>query len=214
MEPLIKDIYDRIVNGEQKDIAEKIQAALDAHLPIESIVNQGMIAAMGEVGDLFEKGEYYVPEMLVSARAMQAGMNYLKPFLAQSDIKSAGSVVIGTVKGDLHDIGKNLVSVMLEGAGFQIKDLGTDVSPQKFVDAVRENRPDILALSALLTTTMPNMVTVIQTLDQAGVRNEVKILVGGAPVTATFAETIGADGFAPDASRAVRVAKSLVGIEG
>ena len=210
MDPIIQEIFDGIVAGERDTVVEQINAALDARLSIETIVNEGMIAAMGEVGRRFESGEFFVPEMLVSARAMQTGMNVLKPYLAESDIKSAGKIVIGTVKGDLHDIGKNLVSVMLEGAGFQVIDLGTDVSADKFVEAVRDGQPDILAMSALLTTTMPNMKVVIQTLEETGLRSQVKVLVGGAPVTESYASQIGADGYSPDASRAVGMAKKLV----
>ena len=210
MDPIIQEIFDGIVKGKRDVVVERINAALDAKLSIETIVNEGMIAAMGEVGRRFESGDFFVPEMLVSARAMQTGMNVLKPFLAESDIKSAGKVVIGTVKGDLHDIGKNLVSVMLEGAGFQMIDLGTDVSADKFVEAVRAGQPDILAMSALLTTTMPNMKVVIQTLEETGLRSQVKVLVGGAPVTESYTRQIGADGYSPDASRAVSMAKKLV----
>jgi 5-methyltetrahydrofolate--homocysteine methyltransferase len=214
MEPIIERIHSQIVNGRLKDTIENIQQAIEADVPIEKIVNEGMIDAMREVGNLFEKGEYYVPEMLVSARAMQHGMNYLKPYLATSDIKSLGKVVIGTVKGDLHDIGKNLVSVMLEGAGFTIINLGTDVPPERFVEAVSSEQPDILALSGLLTTTIPGFPVVIQTLVDAGIRDKVKVMVGGAPVTEMYAQQIGADGFAPDASRAVRIAKLLIQNDG
>jgi 5-methyltetrahydrofolate--homocysteine methyltransferase len=169
-----------------------------------------MVAAMGEVGRLFEEGEYFVPEMLISARAMQAGLGVLKPHLVNANIKSAGKVLAGTVKGDLHDIGKNLVCMMLEGAGFEIQDLGTDVTPDKFVKAVQASGADVIALSALLTTTMPNMKATIEALKAAGVREQVKVMVGGAPVTETYAAQIGADGYAPDASRAVSLAKTLV----
>jgi 5-methyltetrahydrofolate--homocysteine methyltransferase len=210
MDTKIKEIYDSIIGGYAPLTVNKIQEAVDAGLPIDKIV-EGMIAAMGEVGCLFEKGDYYVPEMLVAARAMQKGMSYLKPSLASAGIESIGRVVIGTVKGDLHDIGKNLVSVMLEGAGFAIHDLGTDVAPEKFVQAVNDEKPDILALSALLTTTMPSFNGVLQALEAAGVRNNVKVLVGGAPVTQAYAMNIGADGYAPDASRAVGAAKALIG---
>jgi 5-methyltetrahydrofolate--homocysteine methyltransferase len=196
--------------GKRPDVLEAIQAALDAKIPVDVIINEGMIAAMGEVGRRFESGEFYIPEMLVAARAMQAGMNAVKPYLGEAGIQQVGTVVIGTVSGDLHDIGKNLVSVMLEGAGFKIVDLGTDVPAARFVQAVSEYRPDILAMSALLTTTMLNLQGVVTALEQAGVRQTVKVLVGGAPVTDGFARQIGADGYAPDASRAVSVAKSLV----
>jgi 5-methyltetrahydrofolate--homocysteine methyltransferase len=210
MEQAIQEIFDSIIGGEKDETVEKIKAAIQSGLPIETIVNGGMIGAMSEVGRRFEQGEYFVPEMLVAARAMQHGMAVVKPYLATSGIKAAGVVCIGTVKGDLHDIGKNLVSVMLEGAGFTIKDLGTDVSTEKFVEAVRTHQPDILAMSALLTTTMPNFTPVIEALKQAGLRDTVKVLVGGAPVTTEFARDVGADAYAPDASRAVGAAKQLV----
>ena len=210
MNEQIRRIFDAIVKGNRPVALEGIQAALDAGIPVQEIINQGMIAAMGEVGHKFESGDFYIPEMLVAARAMQAGMNAIKPYIGEDDIQVAGKVVFGTVSGDLHDIGKNLVSVMLEGAGFQIVDLGTDVPAATFVEAVQEHQPDILALSALLTTTMTNLKVVIDALTEAGLRDGVKVLVGGAPITEAYARQIGADGYAPDASRAVRVAKSLV----
>jgi 5-methyltetrahydrofolate--homocysteine methyltransferase len=209
MNPLIKEIYDGVINGQNTLVQQKVKEALDTGVNPAEVLNQGMIAAMAEVGRLFEEGEYYVPEMLIAARAMQGGMALLKPHLKEGDVKPAGKVAIGTVKGDLHDIGKNLVAMMLEGAGFEIKDLGTDVTPQKFVDAVKDGA-DIVAMSALLTTTMTNMKTTVAALEEAGVRNQVKVMVGGAPVTETYAQQIGADGYAVDASRAVAVAKSLV----
>jgi 5-methyltetrahydrofolate--homocysteine methyltransferase len=210
MNEYLQTIYDGIIRGSKPAVLEGIKAALDAGVPVSEIINDGMIAAMGEVGRRFESGSYYIPEMLVAARAMQAGMNDVKPYLTETDIESSGKVVIGTVNGDLHDIGKNLVGVMLEGAGFEIVDLGTDVSPDVFVSAVQEQQPDIVALSALLTTTMPNIKVVIDALKAAGVREQVKVLVGGAPITASYAEQVGADAYAPDASRAVSVAKSLI----
>lgn len=210
MEQVMQEIYTSILNGENKVVPVKVQAALDAGVDASTILNEGMIAAMAEVGRLFEEGEYYVPEMLISARSMQAGLAVLKPHLMQANIKSAGKVVAGTVKGDLHDIGKNLVCMMLEGAGFEIHDLGTDVSPEKFVAAVQEEEVDIVALSALLTTTMPNMKVTIEALREAGLRERVKVIIGGAPVTDGYAQQIGADGYSPDASRAVSLAKSLL----
>jgi 5-methyltetrahydrofolate--homocysteine methyltransferase len=206
----LQTIYDSIIKGNKPAVLQGIHAALDAGVPVTEIINDGMIAAMGEVGKRFESGSYYIPEMLVAARAMQAGMNEVKPLLTETDIEPSGKVVIGTVNGDLHDIGKNLVSVMLEGAGFEIVDLGTDVSPEVFVSAVQEQHPDIVALSALLTTTMPNMKVIIEALKAAGVRDQVRVLVGGAPTTASYAEQVGADAYAPDASRAVGIAKSLI----
>lgn len=173
-------------------------------------MNDGMISAMQEVGRLFEAGEYYVPEMLVAARAMQSGLSILKPSLADKDVHPAGKVVIGTVNGDYHDIGKNLVKMMLEGAGFEVIDLGVDVDPAIFTSAVIKDQVDILAMSALITTTMQNMRLVIEALKKSGYRQQVKVLVGGAPLTEAFAQQIGADGYAPDASRAVSMAKLLL----
>jgi 5-methyltetrahydrofolate--homocysteine methyltransferase len=206
----LKSIYDAVVEGDTKAVEDGVQAALDAGMPADKILNEGLISAMNEVGRLFEAQEFYVPEMLVAARAMQAGLAILKPFLAQSGNMSAGTVVIGTVKGDLHDIGKNLVVMMLEGAGFKVTDLGVDVSPEKFVQAVRDGT-QLIGMSAMLTTTMPNMKVTIEALKAAGVRDRVKVMVGGAPLTQNYAEQIGADGFSPDASAAVRKAKELLG---
>ena len=166
---------------------------------------------MAAVGRLFEEGEYFVPEMLIAARAMQSGLALLKPHLVAADVPIAGTVAIGTVKGDLHDIGKNLVGMMLEGAGFELVDLGTDVAPEQFVKAVQNGGVDIVALSALLTTTMPSMRATIEALKSAGIRDQVKVMIGGAPVTTEYSETIGADGYSADASQAVALAKNLIG---
>ena len=210
MEPVIKEIFDSILEGSQKVTVVKVQAALDAGINPAVILNDGMVAAMAEVGRLFEEGEYFVPEMLIAARAMQNGLALLKPFLASANVKSQGKVVAGTVKGDLHDIGKNLVCMMLEGAAFEIVDLGSDVTPEKFVEAVRSTGADVICMSALLTTTMPNMKTTIEALKTSGLRDKVKVMVGGAPLTDQYAHEIGADGYAADASRAVALAKSLM----
>ena len=210
MDHLIQAIYDGIVDGARAVVTQKVQEALDAHLDPQLILNEGLVAAMSKVGQLFEDGEYFVPEMLVSARAMQEGLNLLKPHLLAGDIKPMGKVVAGTVKGDLHDIGKNLVCMMLEGAGFTIQDLGADVSPDAFVEAVRQGDVDLVAMSALLTTTMSNMKVTIQALEEAGLRDQVKVMIGGAPVTEAYAQQIGADGYAPDASRAVKLAQKLI----
>jgi 5-methyltetrahydrofolate--homocysteine methyltransferase len=212
MDETLKSLFDAILDGDVETAKSNVQKALDAQLNPTTILNEGMIAAMREVGCRFEAGEYFVPEMLISARAMQTGMAILKPHLQQSDVKSSGKVVIGTVKGDLHDIGKNLVTLMLEGAGFEVKDLGVDVPVEKFVHAVQEEKPDLVAMSALLTTTMQMMKQTVDALVEAGLRDRVKIIVGGAPVTETFAKEVGADGFSQDASRAVSVAKSLVAV--
>lgn len=205
----LTSIYHIVLAGDMGVVQEKVQAALTAGVTAEDILHKGLIAAMDEVGRLFELGEYYVPEMLISARAMQVALKILKPMLAETGVEPMGKVIIGTVKGDLHDIGKNLVGMMLEGAGFQINDLGSDVSAEQFVEAV-QNGGDIVGLSALLTTTMPSMEATIKALDVAGLREQAKIIVGGAPVTPDYAQQIGADGYAADASRAVTLAKSLV----
>ena len=199
-----------ILDGDLDECRSSIQQAIDGGMSADSILKQGLIPAMTEVGRLFEEGEYFVPEMLIAARAMQGGLELLKPLLVEEDVQPLGKVVIGTVKGDLHDIGKNLVSMMMEGAGFEIVDLGTDVSPEAFVEAVRTNDANIVAMSALLTTTMTNMKNVIQALKTAGIREKVKIMIGGAPVTEAFAKTIEADGYAADASQAAKLAQSYV----
>jgi len=210
MEPVMQDIFDSILNGQQKVTSAKVQAALEQGIAPATVLNEAMVAAMAEVGRLFEEGEYFVPEMLIAARAMQSGLAILKPALVKADVKPIGKVALGTVKGDLHDIGKNLVSMMLEGASFEIVDLGTDVAPEKFVDAVQNSGANFIAMSALLTTTMPNMKAVVEALKAAGLRDKVRVMVGGAPVTDAYAKEIGADGYAPDASRAVALAKSLL----
>ena len=210
MEQIIKEIHTNVMEGNNDAVKANVQAAIDAGIPVADILNEGMISAMAEVGHLFEEGEYFVPEMLISARAMQTGLALLKPHLKNAEIASAGKVAIGTVKGDLHDIGKNLVAMMLEGGGFEIIDLGTDVPPEKFVEAVRNQGAQIVAMSALLTTTMPAIKNTIDALTSAGVRGQVKVMIGGAPVTQNYADQIGADGFAPDASRAVTTARELV----
>ena len=210
MEPIFQEIYDGILIGDSKTVEAKVQAALEKKISPKEILDQSMVSAMAEVGRRFEIGEYYIPDMLISARAMQIGMAILKPQLKSAYIDAAGKVAIGTVKGDLHDIGKNLVAMMLEGAGFEIIDLGTDVDPEKFVTVA--DQVDVIALSALLTTTMQNMKVTIDSLKTAGKRDKVKVIIGGAPVTEDFACQIGADGSAQDASRAVSMTKALLGI--
>ena len=210
MEHILQEIFQGILEGRQMQVGAKVQVALQAGLDPKRILDDAMIAAMAEVGRLFDSGEFFVPEMLVSARAMQTGLVVLKPALKEANIKPAGKVAIGTVKGDLHDIGKNLVAMMLEGAGFEILDLGTDVAPEKFLEAVQAGGADILALSALLSTTMPNMKDTIDALKEAGVREQIKVMIGGAPITEDYSRQIGADGSAPDASRAVTLAKSFL----
>ncbi len=206
----IQRIYEGVLNGDQELVRDQVDAGLQAGVPADSILNAGMVAAMKEVGRLFAEGEYFVPEMLISARAMQTGMAMLKPHLVRTAVKGAGTIVIGTVQGDLHTIGKNLVAIMLECAAFEIVDLGFDVSPESFVEAVRAHQPDVIGLSALLTTTMPSMQATIEALKTAGLRDRVKVIVGGAPLTDAYARAIGADGYAPDASRAVALTQSLI----
>ena len=210
MHSLLQSVYDEVINGNRGAVEAGVRAAMQAGLPVASILSEGLIGAMKEVGERFERQEFYVPEMLVAARAMQSGLTLLKPQLIQAGVPAAGKVVLGTVKGDLHDIGKSLVGMMLEGAGFEVIDLGTDVGPEKFGEAVRAHKPQLVGLSALLTTTMQNMKSTLEALEDLGVRGQVKVMVGGAPVTDVFAKEIGADGYAPDASRAVTLAKSLL----
>lgn len=210
MHPFIESIFEDIVNGDNTTIQDHINQALNAGIPAGEILNSGMIPAMAEVGKRFEAGEYFVPEMLISARAMKSGMAILKPSLVKANIKTVGKIVIGTIKGDLHDIGKNLVALMLEGAGFEVIDAGSDVPAEKFVELVKQHKPNLLGMSALLTTTMNGMKNTIALLGQAGIRKNVKIMIGGAPVTESYARQIGADGFAEDASKAVSQAKLLL----
>jgi len=207
---ILEQIASNLYNGEDKVVAALVQQALDQEMSPAEVLNGGLIAGMDEVGEDFKAGDLFVPEVLIAARAMHAGMNILRPLLAESDVPSVGKYLIGTVQGDLHDIGKNLVKMMLEGAGFETIDLGTNVKSDDFVAAVQEHQPQFLGMSALLTTTMPGMKATIEALEEAGLRDTVKIMVGGAPVTAAFAEQIGADGYAPDAATAVDVARSLL----
>jgi len=204
-------IYDAIISGNAKVTVAEVESALAEGISADEILHDACIPAMNEVGHLFEIGEKFVPEMLIAARAMQQAVDILKPHLVDQEANSLGTVVIGTVAGDLHDIGKNLVGMMLEGAGFKIIDLGTDVTPEQFVAAVKEHQPNIVGMSALLTTTMPSIKAVIDALNEAGVRDQVKIIIGGAPITQEFADHIGADAFAPDAGSAPRIAKALIG---
>lgn len=212
MDAKTQEIYNAVLDGNAPGAQAAVKAALDEGLDPARLLNEGMIAAMKEVGKRFEEGDYYVPEMLIAARAMQSGLALLKPHLTDAGVQPVGKVALGTVKGDLHDIGKNLVGMMLEGGGFEVIDLGTDVDPEKFVEVVKQEHVQIIGLSALLTTTMPNMKNTIDTLQAAGVRDQVKVIIGGAPVTEDYAKKIGADGFSTDASQAVTVAKSLVGV--
>jgi 5-methyltetrahydrofolate--homocysteine methyltransferase len=209
MHAILQEIQAAILAGDAAAVRERVQAALAAGCAAAEILDRALVPAMAEVGRRFECEEYFVPEMLVCARAMQEGLALLRPQLVQGQVRSAGSVVAGSVQGDLHEIGKNLVCTLLEGAGFEVQDLGTDVAPEKFVAAAKAGA-GVIGLSALLTTTMPNMSTTIRALQNAGLSEQVKIMVGGAPVTEQYAREIGAHGYAPDASRAAVLAKSLV----
>jgi len=205
-------LYQHVVNGKIAGVEAEVKAALTSGVPAETLLDAALIPAMGEVGRLFEAGEVFVPEMLVSARAMQGALNLLRPLLAKSGKKPVGSVAIGTVAGDLHDIGKNLVTLMLEGAGFQVNDLGVDVSPAKFVEAANSG-VQVIGMSALLTTTMPAIKSSIKALEEAGVRTKIKVIIGGAPVTPAYAKQVGADGHAPDAASAVRETRRMLGLQ-
>jgi 5-methyltetrahydrofolate--homocysteine methyltransferase len=205
----LKVIYQNVIAGQSTEVETGVKAALAAGIGAEEILNKTLIAAMSEVGRQFEAGDFFVPEMLVAARAMQGGLKILKPYLAKADVKAAGKVAIGTVRGDLHDIGKNLVAMMLEGSGFEVMDLGVDVKPEAFVKAVQEG-VQIIGMSALLTTTMTSMQATLEALKAAGLRDKVKVMIGGAPVTQEYADKIGADGFASDASSATRTARQLL----
>lgn len=203
--------HESIMEGDREGIKALTEEAISQDVSAGTIINEYLMPAMGEVGRLYEAGELFIPEMLMSARAMQASMKVLKPLIVGGEVKTAGGVVIGTVEGDLHDIGKTLVGMMLEGAGFEVHDLGVDVKPERFVDAVRDVEPAVVGMSAMLTTTMPAMGRTIDALKEAGLRNNLVIMVGGAPLTPDFAASIGADAYAEDAAEAARVAKELVG---
>src|SRR3990172_6046809 len=190
MEEEFEKIFNAVIEGADENVANLVAQTLNGGAKAGDILNKGLIRAMDEVGNRFESGEYFIPDMLIAAKAMKAGMALLKPLLVNAGVASVGRVVIGTIKGDLHDIGKNLVSMMLEGGGFEVIDLGTDVSPEKFASAVREHNPDIVGMSALLTTTMIHMKDAIEAIDDIGLKKQVKILIGGAPVTQEYAEKI------------------------
>jgi len=204
----IQDIYNAVLAFDEATVKAKTQEELDAGTDVGSILNDGLISPMDEVGERFSAGDLFVPEMLVAAQAMKAGLKILKPHLAEGQSQSKGTVIIGTVKGDLHDIGKNLVSMMVEGAGFEVVDLGVDVDSETFVKTAAEKNADVIALSALLTTTMPSMETTVRALKEAGMT--IKAIVGGAPVTQAFSDQIGADGYSADAPGAVKLIKELV----
>jgi 5-methyltetrahydrofolate--homocysteine methyltransferase len=204
-------LFQFVIDGNAASVEAEVQTALAAHVSAATLLETTLIPAMAEVGRLFEAGEIFVPEMLVSAHAMQGALNLLRPLLVANGSKPVGTVAIGTVAGDLHDIGKNLVGLMLEGAGFKVDDLGVDVSPERFVEAAK-NGAQVIGLSALLTTTMPSIQLTMDALVKSGARDRVKVIIGGAPVTAEYAHQVGADAFAPDAGSAVRTTKGLLGL--
>lgn len=206
----LQPLYTAILEGDAPAAESLVQQALCEGVDPQKLLDGYMIPAMDEVGKRFEANEYFVPELLIAARAMKKGLELLRPLLAERGEKPLGRVVIGTVRGDLHDIGKNLVAAMLEGGGFEVIDLGVDVTPEKFIAAVREHDAHIVAMSALLTTTMPGMKSILEALQEAGIRDQVKVMIGGAPVTRRYAEEIGADAFSDNASGAVRAARELI----
>jgi len=211
MEEKIQAVYDAVLNGAMANTRDLVQQALDSGHGADTILKEGLISAMSEIGARFESGEAYVPEMLISAKSMKFGLELLRPHLVAADVKPFGKVVIGTIKGDLHDIGKNLVGMMMEGAGFEVVDLGVDVKPEALLAAIDEHKPNIVAMSALLTTTMGNMKTAITMMEEAGIKEGLKVMIGGAAITQDFADEIGADGFSVDASQAANLAKKLIG---
>ena len=207
---ILEQLAESLIKGNAPECKELTQKAVDAGLPAGDILNDGLVAGMSVIGDRFKRNEVYVPEVLIAARAMKAGMQILKPLLKQAGVKAKGIICVGTVKGDLHDIGKNLVCMMIEGAGYEVVDMGVNVEPEKFVAAAQEQNADVVGMSALLTTTMTAMKTTIDAFTEAGCRDKVKIIVGGAPLTQNFADEIGADGYAPDAASAVDIVDSLL----
>ena len=209
-EELLTELYDKTLTGNRPAVLELTLAGLSQGLGPETLLYEALIPALEEVGARFERGDFFVPEMLIAGKAMAGALEILRPLLAETGAETIGTVVIGTVKGDVHDIGKNLVNIMFEGAGFQVIDLGVQVSPEKFVDAVKTHKPDIVGFSAFLTTTMPMFKANINALTKAGLREQVIVMVGGAPVTQEYADVVGADGYAADASAAVVKAKELI----
>ena len=203
-------IADNLIKGQAPKVEELVQQALDEKVPVRDILHEGLIKGMGVVGEKFKNNEFYVPEVLIAARAMKAGMELIRPQLLEEKVEPLGIASIGTVKGDLHDIGKNLVAMMLEGAGFEVVDLGIDVPPEKFIESVKEQGVQVICMSALLTTTMPAMKTTVDALKEAGLSDRVRTMVGGAPITQAYADQIGANGYAPDAASAADQAKELI----
>jgi methylmalonyl-CoA mutase cobalamin-binding domain/chain len=209
-EEILKGLYDNTLIGNAPEVKDLTNQGLEQNLDPEKMLYDALIPSLEEVGARFERGDFFVPEMLIAARAMQGALDILRPLLAETGARQVGTYVMGTVKGDVHDIGKNLVNIMLEGAGFTVYDLGVNVAPEVFVEKINEHQPDIVGFSAFLTTTMPMFKANINALEKAGIRNDVIVMVGGAPVTQEYADMVGADGYAADASTAVRLAKDLI----
>jgi 5-methyltetrahydrofolate--homocysteine methyltransferase len=209
---IFEKIADEVQKGNSQTVEELVKGALSTEVSVEGILNEGLVEGMNIVGEKFKNNECFIPEVLVSARAMKLGLEILKPLLAETNVKPLGKVVIGTIQGDLHDIGKNIVSMLLQGAGFEVIDLGADVPIDRFVESAKNEKADLVGMSALLITTMVNMKEVIRGLKEVGLKDDVKVIVGGAPVTRDFAEKIGADGYAPDAASGVDVARELLGL--
>jgi len=208
----LKEVAENLIQGKAPKVKELVQKAIDEGQDVSKVLNEGLLAGMSVVGDKFKRNEFYVPEVLIAARAMKSGMEILRPLLAGKGVKGAGTVVLGTARGDLHDIGKNLVGMMIEGAGFEVVDIGVDVPPEKFVEVAKEKKANIVGVSALLTTTMPGMKDVVQAVENSDLKGKVKVMIGGAPVTQSYADEIGADGYAPDAASAVDKVKQLLKI--
>ncbi|MCZ6677632.1 MAG: corrinoid protein [Candidatus Poribacteria bacterium] len=207
----LTQIAENVIRGQAPKVQELVSNALAEEVPASDILHDGLIQGMSIVGERFKNNEFHIPEVLIAARAMKMGMGLLRPHLADAGVEPLGKVAIGTAKGDLHDIGKNLVAMMLEGAGFEVVDLGIDVSPEQFIDAIQTHEVQLIGISALLTTTMPLMKTTINAIQEAGLRDQVKILIGGAPITQSYADQIGADGYARDAASGADLAKVLIG---
>ena len=209
-EEILQGLYDQTLVGNKPDVVELTERGLEEGLEPTTMLFEALIPALEEVGARFERGDFFVPEMLIAGRAMSGALELLRPLLAQTDAEPIGTFLMGTVKGDVHDIGKNLVDIMLEGAGFKVVDIGVQVAPESFIEAIQEHKPDVVGFSAFLTTTMPMFKVNIEALEKAGLRDDVIVMVGGAPVTQEYADVVGADGYSADASSAVKKAKELV----
>lgn len=208
---ILEDLAAEVIKGDAEAAKNLTEEALSQNVSAENILNSGLVAGMNVIGEEFKNNEIFIPEVLVAARAMKAGMQIIRPLLAEANVESLGKVIIGTVGGDLHDIGKNIVAMLLEGAGFEVVDLGADVTKEKFLEFAEKEKPDVLGMSALLTTTMVFMKDMVQSLEESGLKDNIKVIVGGAPITQSYADEIRADGYAPDAASAVDLVKSVIG---